>query len=151
MPGCGPWPGSGGGGTTSGAVAPGIVAGRDDGNGGDMLIIPLLTRLTGERRPAGPATGGIEIAGAMGPPLAELDRLDPVGWSITSVLLDDPQSFRSMPSKIRRSTCSALVGGAMILKKEIVLKKSSLRTCSLMYPWSVGSRKTAARVRRLPH
>jgi hypothetical protein len=49
-----------------------------------MLIMPLLTRLTGERMPCGPATGGIEGAGIRGgtgggPPLVVLEKLDPVG------------------------------------------------------------------------
>jgi len=120
----------------AGTAGPVIDAGTGDGKGGDMLIIPLLTRSIGERRPVGPATGGIEGVGCKGgagggPPLVELEKLDPVGWSTASALLDFPQSLRSRPSNIRRSMCKELVGGAIILKKEMVLVKSSLRTGSL--------------------
>lgn len=86
-----------------------------------------------------------------GPPLAVLEKLDPVGWSTASVLLGFPQSLRWRPSSIRRSMCNALEGGAMILKKEMVLAKSSLRRSSWIYLLRIGSRNAAARVRRLPH
>jgi hypothetical protein len=52
---------------------------------------------------------------------------------------------------MRRSTVSALVGWEMILKKAMVLAKSSRSSDPPTYGPSVGSRKTAERVSRLPH
>lgn len=52
---------------------------------------------------------------------------------------------------MRRSIESALVGCAMILKKEIVLEKSPFSVCSSTYWERVGSWNTADSVRRLPH
>jgi hypothetical protein len=42
-----------------------VVVGSGDGKGGDMLIIPLLMWWTGECRPVGAETGGIDGAVAI--------------------------------------------------------------------------------------
>lgn len=142
-----------------------MVVGSGDASGGDMLIMPLPVWLTGEWMPVGLETGGIDGAtaddstcddggGGGGPPLVVLEKLDPVGWSmIMSTLMDrlPPQSSRSRPSRMRRSTDRALVGWAMILKKEMVLEKSSPRSCPPTNRPRVGSRNTAERVSKLPH
>ena len=154
MPGWAPYAGSQ---TGIGPCAtPSTEGGRGDANGGAMLIASLWPWPIGTCIP-----GGIGGPGGMapmystggGPPLAELEKPDPVmrWWLITSPPFGIPQSSRSRPSRMRRSICKALVGYAMTLKNEMVLANSSLSSCSLTYPLSVGSRNTAESVIRLPH
>lgn len=119
-----------------------------------MVIIPLLTWLTGECKPgaiAGPGGRDTMCGTGGGPPLVELEKLEPDAWSIVSPLFDFPQVLRSRSSKMRKSICSALVGYAMVLKNEMVLVKSALRRRSSTQCWSVGSRNTAESVSKLPH
>ena len=153
MPGWAPYAGSQ---TGIGPCAtPSTEGGRGDANGGAMLIVSPWTWPIGAC-----ITGGIGGPGAAapmygtggGPPLAELEKPDPVTrWLITSPPFGFPQSSRSKPSRMRRSICKALVGYAMTLKNEMVLANSSLSSCSSTYPLSVGSRNTAESVIRLPH
>ncbi len=120
-----------------------------------MLIVSPWTWPIGACGPGG--IGGPEGMAPMyatggGPPLAELEKPDPVmRWVMTSPPFGLPQSSLSRPSRMRRSICKALVGYAMTLKNEMVLVNSSLSSCSSTYPLSVGSRNTAESVIRLPH
>ncbi len=134
--------------------AAGADAGSGDASGGDMVIIePPPAWLPGECSPDGAATGGGTgpISGTGGGPPLVLEKLDRITLSIMSGLIGRPQSSRSRPSRMRRSIERALVGYAITRKKEMVRTKSSFRTSSWTNPRSVGSRKTAESVTRLPH
>ena len=140
-------------GVGSDGAAGGADAGSGDANGGDMVIIPPGAWLPGECSPDGVATGGGTgpISGTGGGPPLVLEKLDRIMPSIRSELIGLPQSSRSRCSRMRRSIERALVGYAITRKKEMVRTNSSFKTSSWINPWSVGSRKTAESVTRLPH